>query len=213
MGSDGAGGARRFAEVDVAGVAEALGDGSGETAWWYDPTSGRVEMWAPPEWSGLDDDDGDPEERGLVLIESEGSRAAYRDMVDFTAAVRDVRAAGQLGRALEGRGAFRRFRDVLADFPDLSEHWRTYERACTERRAVGWLIDSGHVDADDGETEAAAMGAAASAVLAAIGTETGVEIDESVVVERWADVQRAIDTGHAVTVVRDGQPWAIISPP
>ena len=204
---------RRVAEVDVAGVAEALGDGSEETAWWYDPASGRVEMWAPPEWSGLDEDEDDPTERGLVPIESEGSRAAYRDMVGFAAAVGDVRAAGQLGRALEGRGAFRRFRDVLADFPALSERWRTYERACAERRAVEWLIDSGHVDADDGETEAAALAAAATAVLAAIGAESGEEIDESVAVERWADVQRSIESGHAVTVVRDGQTWAIITPP
>lgn len=47
--SGGAGGVRCIAEVDVAGVAEALGDGSEETAWWYDPASGRVEMWAPPD--------------------------------------------------------------------------------------------------------------------------------------------------------------------
>ena len=200
------------AEVDVAGVVEALGDASGETAWWYDPATGRVEMRAP-EWSGLDDEDDDPGERGLVLIESEGSHAAYQDMVDFAAAVGDVRAAGQLGRALEGRGAFRRFRDVLADFPALSEQWRTYERACADRRSVRWLIESGHVDSDDGETEAAVMAAAASAVLAAIGAETGVEIDESVVVESWAEVQRSIESGHAVTVMRDGQPWAIITPP
>lgn len=203
---------RPVAEVDIAGVVEALGDASGETAWWYDQASGQVEMRVP-EGSGLDDEDDDPDERGLVLIESEGSRAAYQDMVDFAAAVGDVRAAGQLGRALEGRGAFRRFRDVLVDFPALSEQWRTYERACAERRAVGWLIESGHVDSDDGETEAAVMAAAASAVVAAIGAETGVEIDESVVVESWAEVQRSIELGHAVTVMRDGQPWAIITPP
>ena len=174
---------RRVADVDVAGVAEALGDTSSETAWWYDPASARIEMRAP-EWSGLDDEDDDPEERGLVPIESQGSPAAYRDMVDFAAAVGDDRTARQLGRALAGRGAFRRFRDLLADFPTLSEPWRTYERACSERRAVGWLIDSGLVDTDDGGTEAVVLADAASAVLTAIATETGVEIDESVVVER-----------------------------
>ncbi len=199
-------------EIDVAGVAEALGDASDEMAWWYDPASGQVEMRAP-EWYGLDDDDDDPQERDLVPIDSEGSRSAYRDMVDFAAAVGDVRAAGQLGRALEGRGAFRRFRDVLADFPTLSEQWRMYERACAERRAVGWLIDSGHVDTHDGETEAAVLADEASAVLTAIATGTGVKIDESVVVERWPEVRRSIESGHAVTVVRDGRPWAIITPP
>jgi hypothetical protein len=203
---------RRVADVDVSGVAEALGDASGETAWWYDPASGRVEMGVP-DWSGLDDEDDGPEERGFVPIESEGSRAAYRDMVDFAAAVGDDRAAGQLGRALEGRGAFRRFRDALADFSTLSEQWRSYERACAERRAVGWLIDSGHVDTNDGQTEAVVLADAASAVLTAIATETGVAIDESVVVERWAEVQRSIESGQTVTVVRDGRPWAIITPP
>jgi hypothetical protein len=101
----------------------------------------------------------------------------------------------------------------LADLPTLSEQWRTYERACAERRAVGWLIDSGHVDTDEAETEVVVLADAASAVLTAIGAETGVQIDESIVVERWPEVRRSIESGHAVTVVRDGRPWAIITPP
>jgi proteasome assembly chaperone (PAC2) family protein len=69
------------------------------------------------------------------------------------------------------------------------------------------------VDTDDGETEAVVLADAASAVLTAIAAETGVEIDESVVVDRWAEVRRSIESGHAVTVLRDGRPWAIITPP
>ena len=149
----------------------------------------------------------------LVSIDSEGAREAYRDMVDFASSIGDERAARQLQQALDGRGAFRRFREGLADFPNLTEPWQTYAQACAERRAIEWLIRSGVVDHDDGETEVAVRSETESVALAEIGKRTGVEIDESAVVERWSEVRRGIESDQEVTVLRDGRPWAIITPP
>ncbi|MET0661722.1 MAG: UPF0158 family protein, partial [Ilumatobacteraceae bacterium] len=80
-----------------------------------------------------------PEDRGLVPIEPYGSRAAYEDMATFASAVSDRRAADLLHRALEGRGAFRRFRDTLHEFEDLVDPWRAYAQARSEQRAIDWL--------------------------------------------------------------------------
>ena len=70
------------------------------------PGRAGVAEWMADEFG----DDDEPEDRGLVPIESHGSRAAYGDMVTFASAVSDRRGRDLLQRALEGRGAFRRFR-------------------------------------------------------------------------------------------------------
>ena len=56
----------------------------------------------------------------------EGSRAGYHDMVQFIGTVDDPDRANRLGHAIEGRGAFRRFRDVLARWPGELDRWYGY---------------------------------------------------------------------------------------
>ncbi|MFJ9174967.1 UPF0158 family protein [Streptomyces sp. NPDC102360] len=72
-----------------------------------------------------------------------GSRDAYRDMHEFTDGLTDALLARRLEDALAGRGAFRRFKDVLTDHPDLREQyfWFAGERGCGRARA--WLAGEG----------------------------------------------------------------------
>ena len=60
-------------------------------------------------------------------------------MEDFIRRVRDPRARDLLERAIAGRGAFRRFKDTLLDFPDLRPVWFAFHDARMERRAIEWL--------------------------------------------------------------------------
>ena len=198
--------------VDVRGVAEALDDGDRDTTWWYDPSTGQAEPgvagWIADE---LGDDD-DPEDRGLVPIESHGSRAAYADMVTFASAVGDRRAADLLERALEGRGAFRRFRDTLHEFEDLVGPWRDSAQARAELRAIDWLVSEGHVDPADAASAMAAREATVTSVLESVGRASGLRLEVTELAGRWADIEAAVDSGHEVTVLRDGEPWATITP-
>lgn len=72
--------------------------------------------------------DGDPElaevieEGNWLYVRSEGSRAAWRDM-EFFAELQEPRIRRRLEAAIEGRGAFRRFRNVVFDDAELSEAW------------------------------------------------------------------------------------------
>ena len=62
-------------------------------------------------------------------------------MVDFAERVSDDSARRRLGRAIQGRGAFRRFKDELyEEYPDLVPAWRAVR---AEGRAVEWLLDQG----------------------------------------------------------------------
>jgi predicted nucleotidyltransferase len=82
----------------------------------------------------------DPEERGLRPIEPTPSGEGYGDMQDFIGLVRDSRARGLLERAIEGRGAFRRFKDTLFEFPELREAWSRFHDVRVERRGIEWLV-------------------------------------------------------------------------
>jgi predicted nucleotidyltransferase len=121
--------------VHLDDLATALEDHSPEHAWSLDPRTGDVIF-------GHDTDD--PEE--VVPVEPIDSGEAYGDMEDFIARVSDRRAHDLLGRAIEGRGAFRRFKDTLLEFPELREAWFAFHDARMRRRAIDWLRYEGLVD-------------------------------------------------------------------
>ncbi len=83
--------------VDLDLLAMALEDNSGESSWWVDPRSGKVEFCGP-------DDDADSfEERGLVSVEPLGSREAYANMSELVEGVQSQRAQELLHKAILGR--------------------------------------------------------------------------------------------------------------
>jgi predicted nucleotidyltransferase len=82
----------------------------------------------------------------LIWIEPLDSSESYADLEDFTARVRDHRARALLERAISGRGAFRRFKDTLFDFPALRQAWFKFHDTRMERRALKWLMDNDLVD-------------------------------------------------------------------
>ncbi len=70
-------------------------------------------------------------------------RDGYRDMVDFTGTTTDNRLRELLLVALNGRGAFRRFKDVLVSHPAEREMWFSFKNERMEERAKKWLKDIG----------------------------------------------------------------------
>ena len=51
------------------------------------------------------------------------SHEGYRDMENFIATVDNERLAELLEVAINGKGAFRRFKDVLLNYPEERERW------------------------------------------------------------------------------------------
>ncbi|MGB8022597.1 MAG: UPF0158 family protein [Candidatus Nanopelagicales bacterium] len=90
----------------------------------------------------IDEDDDDPAR--WMWVECEGSRAGYRDMEWFIAGLDDDRVADRLSRAISGRGAFRRFKDVLSAWPDLMARWFAFAEDRQRGRARAWLADAGY---------------------------------------------------------------------
>lgn len=122
--------------VDLRRLADALDDRDGATRWFLHLRTGELVPRAPD--AAVDDD--------LREVRALPAREGYRDLADFVAGVQHRRASDLLERAIAGRGAFRRFKDTLVEFPDLREQWFRFRDARAARRALRWLADEGLVD-------------------------------------------------------------------
>jgi hypothetical protein len=84
-----------------------------------------------------DDEDQDPDR--WLHVHCEGSRSGYGDMEDFIDTIHDRRLAERLSDAIRGRGAFRRFKDVLSRSPDEFTEWHAFSDERQRGRARFWL--------------------------------------------------------------------------
>ena len=89
------------------------------------------------------------DELDLIVIDPLPSYVWYQDMVDVADGIRDRGAGDRLSRALEGKGAFRRFKNELHQgHPELISAWHAWRDARARLRAVQWLADEGLVEED-----------------------------------------------------------------
>src|SRR5947207_1822507 len=79
----------------------------------------------------------------LVYFDPLPSYVWYQDMADFAERISDERAGRRLARAIQGKGAFRRFKGELhEEYPDLLPAWHAFHDLRAKRRAVQWLADN-----------------------------------------------------------------------
>jgi Uncharacterised protein family (UPF0158) len=139
---------RELNGLDLDEIATALSNQNDyDTRWLVDPESGEIVFWTrdtgmdgstPVELDELDH---------LVVIEPLPSYVWYQDMVDFVNGISEERAGRRLGRAIQGRGAFRRFKDELyEEYPALVPVWNAFRDTRARRRAVEWLLDKSLID-------------------------------------------------------------------
>lgn len=78
-------------------------------------------------------------------IPQAGSSSAYQDMVDFIETVEAERLQDLLEVAIQGRGAFGRFKDVLrrSEYESERNRWFSFSEKCEYDRAVAWLTAKG----------------------------------------------------------------------
>jgi hypothetical protein len=77
--------------------------------------------------------------RRYISVEPDDSYQDYNDMDHFIATLDDDQLQDRLWRAIRGRGAFRRFKDLVARHPDVEEQWYAYKDAWAKERLLRWL--------------------------------------------------------------------------
>ncbi len=80
---------------------------------------------------------------GYTRVEPVSSREQYRWMERFITMVKDEEAQRLLGQAIDGKGAFRRFKDVLMTFAEEREHWFTFRSERLRVFMEAWLTAHG----------------------------------------------------------------------
>ena len=138
-----------LSSLDLEEIANALADQTDyEHRWLINPETGEIAFWTSD--TGIDGQTPvDLDELDLVCIDPLPSWVWYQDMADFAEAITDERAGRRLLRAIQGKGAFRRFKDELhEEYPELLAAWYAFRDARAHRRAVQWLADSSLIDDD-----------------------------------------------------------------
>ena len=138
-----------LSSLDLEEIANALADQSGyEHRWLISPQTGEIVLWTAD--TGIDGKTPvDLDELDQVGIDPLPSWIWYQDMADFAEAITDERAGRRLARAIQGKGAFRRFKDELhEEHPDLLPAWYVFRDARARRRAVRWLADNSLIDGE-----------------------------------------------------------------
>lgn len=134
----------RKLEVDFEDVAMAM-ESHGEMEWCLDLETGKVFFVPDDTLTGEEDSDliqrmeANPEryQEIPVLSSSEG----HYDMESFTGTVKDPELQRRLGEALKGKGASRRFKDLLVELPEERERWFRFKSERMEQRIREWFVE------------------------------------------------------------------------
>jgi hypothetical protein len=136
-----------LSRLDLDEIATALADqDSYEHRWLINPQTGDIVVWTSD--TGIDGHTPvDLDELDLIGIRPLPSYVWYQDMADFAEQISDERTQRRLTRAIQGKGAFRRFKNELhEEYPQLLPAWYAFRDARAQRRAVEWLADNSLVD-------------------------------------------------------------------
>ncbi|MFW6065118.1 MAG: UPF0158 family protein [Candidatus Natronoplasma sp.] len=142
-------------EVDIDELCEAYEFSSSERSYYLDLETGEVLLIVHR--SGVAEqnrknkekiEEGD--EGRYVKVPSAESHEGYRDMQDFILTVEDEDLREKLLIAIDGKGGFRRFKDVLGRYPDVRERWFEFKEERVKKRVKEWLERVG-IEVGDGE--------------------------------------------------------------
>jgi Uncharacterised protein family (UPF0158) len=135
--------------IDLEEIASALAEHDDyEHCWLINPNTGEIVFWTAD--TGVDGQTPvDLDELDLMAIDPLPSWVWYQDMADFADRITSERAGRRLARAIDGKFAFRRFKDVLhGEYPDLLPAWHAFRDSRARRRAVQWLADNSLIGSD-----------------------------------------------------------------
>lgn len=106
---------------------------------WIDLETG--DCW--PELSEYQEEDNEDEGRRLY-VDCQGSHDSYGDMERFIEALDEPAIVDRLEIAMNGKGAFRRFKDVLSRWPEELQRYVEFSAERKRGRARAWLAAAGY---------------------------------------------------------------------
>jgi uncharacterized protein UPF0158 len=122
----------------------AFDDRSSEYSWVLDTETGAVLRLAEDDELPLSIEEIEEDQTGRFLgIDPEDPHEGCRDKEEFIATVADSSLRDLLDVAIAGKGAFRRFKDVLIQAPQERERWFRFQDERVNGRLRAWLAANG----------------------------------------------------------------------
>jgi hypothetical protein len=133
---------RRKLKIDLAELVFAFENASWEAEYYLNRETGEIiligSMITDSEGITAQIEDVTDNNRYLRVPHVE-PRDGYRDMERFIETVKDKNLNQLLSLAIKGKGAFRRFKDVLHDYPQERDRWFRFQADRTQQRVLEWL--------------------------------------------------------------------------
>jgi len=76
-------------------------------------------------------------------IDAVPSRIQYQWLDEFIKTIDDDKVRGRMEAAINGKGAFRRFKDILLSLPDERRRWFEFRDVMMRQRIIEWVHEQG----------------------------------------------------------------------
>lgn len=128
-------------KVKLSEVIEALDFTNDEIEYYYNPENGEIFMSNIGEFENLNEDELDELFEKSIMLPTRYDINEYEMMVDFVETIENTILQNQLFISLNGRGAFRRFKDTCINF-DIIDDWYKFRDKKYKELAINWCKDN-----------------------------------------------------------------------
>lgn len=133
-------------KVNLEDILESIEMASDAFSYYYHLDSGKVVMYADPLITGIEDkeltEDLENNFDRYLCLPTKFEVNQYHIMETFASNFPEEQYRNQLLRCIQGRGAFRRFKDTIYDL-NLEKKWFDYEAIAYDKIARTWCKDNG----------------------------------------------------------------------
>ena len=127
-------------------ISTAMNDASYEMEWYLDIEDAKMvliteDFFDEEQEELLEKIEADEEGKRYKYIEKKPSKEGWQQMEDFIHSLDDIDETTRrsLFRAIEGRGAFRRFKDIIYEF-GIQDKWYEYHGREERKEVLDWLF-------------------------------------------------------------------------
>lgn len=128
-------------KVKLSDVLDSLEMVNGETDCYYNPETEEIFLSTIGEFTDLDEDELDELFEKSIILPTQYEIHEYSMMEDFIKTIDDTRLQNQLYIAINGRGAFRRFKDACINF-DIINDWYKFRDEKYKEIAIDWCKEN-----------------------------------------------------------------------
>lgn len=124
-------------KVKLSEVVDAMDSVNDETEYYYNPDKEEIFMSNIGDFIDLDEDELDELFEKSIMLPTRYDIHEYDIMVRFVETITDTRLQNQLYISLNGKGAFRRFKDTCINF-NIIDDWYKFRDEKYQEIAISW---------------------------------------------------------------------------